>query len=282
MNQASGKCDHNHSHHSAQVVPDRAFKIGISLNLFFVFVEIYYGVASNSLALISDALHNLTDVFGLVLAWLGIILARKATTKKFSIYAAFINNSLLMLSSIWVICEALERYRAGHIPMAMTMMIVAFIGFLINIFSAKLFHLHQHDLNVKSAYLHLMADAAVSLGVVITGGIIYYKAVFWVDPAISALISIVIIWGAWGVFKESIILLSGKTPSSVKLDLLRETIIRQPEIQDVQDIKVWALSTSENAMSAKLIASPNLSESQLKALKHKLFHDFNISEVSFS
>lgn len=280
MNKPAGKCDHSHGH--AQLVPDRAFKIGISLNLFFVFVEIYYGIVSDSLALVSDALHNLTDVFGLLLAWLAILLSRKATTKKFSIYAAFINNSLLMLSSVWVIYEAYERYQTGHIPMAVPMMIVAFIGFLINIFSAKLFHQHQHDLNVKSAYLHLMADAAVSLGVVITGGVIYYKAVSWIDPVISAFISIIIIFGAWGIFKESIVMMLGKTPSSVKLDILRETILKQSEVKDVKDIKVWALSTSENAMSAKLELQSELSETQLKTLKHRLFHDFQIAEVSFT
>lgn len=274
------KCD-NHHHHHAQVVPDRAFKIGISLNLIFVFVEIYFGITGQSLALVSDALHNLTDVFGLVIAWLGMILSKQAATRRFSIYAAIINTSLLIISSVWVLFEAYERYQSGYVPVATTMMIVAFIGFLINLFSAKLFHHHQHDLNVKSAYLHLMADAAVSLGVVLTGAVIYFKSIFWVDPAISALISVVIIWGTWAVFKESIIMIMGKKPSSVDIESVKNVILKQSEIISVKDIKVWALSTSENALSARLELRAELTEAQVNTLKHRLFHDFQIAEVTF-
>ncbi|MBY0555275.1 cation diffusion facilitator family transporter [bacterium] len=279
MKPQAEKCDHHH--HNVQLVPDRAFKIGISLNLLFVFIEIYYGIVGQSLALVSDALHNLTDVFGLVIAWLGMILSKRAATRRFSIYAAFTNTSLLMISSVWVIFEAYDRYQAGYAPVATTMMIVAFIGFLINLFSAKLFHHHQHDLNIKSAYLHLMADAAVSLGVLLTGVVIYYKSVFWVDPAISALISVVIIWGTWAVFKESIIMLMGKKPTAINIESIKAVIMNQSEVISIKDIRVWALSTSENALSAKLELSQKLTDTQVDTLKHRLFHDFQIAEVTF-
>ena len=127
-------CDHSHD-----LIPTRVFKIGIALNLLFVIVEILYGFSSQSLALISDAFHNLADVFGLVLAWMGVLLATSIRGKKFSIYAAVINSSLLLLGSLWVMKEAWERYNSGTQPVASTMIIVAFIGFLINFTSAKLF-----------------------------------------------------------------------------------------------------------------------------------------------
>ncbi len=282
MNQSKDNCDHDH-HHSAPLVPDRIFKIGISLNLAFVFIEIYFGIIHNSLALVSDAIHNLTDVFGLVIAWLGFVLSKRAATKKFSIYAAFINTSLLIISSIWIIFEAVERYNTSQTPVASTMMIVASIGFIINFFSAQMFHhRHHHDLNMKSAYLHLMADAAVSLGVMLTGAVIYYKAIFWIDPVISAVICVIIIFSTWSLFRESFNMLRGRTPTSVNLELIKLSILKQPEIISVSEIRVWALSTSENAMSVKLDLHCALTESQLKDLKHRLLHEFRISEISFS
>ncbi|MEQ1722394.1 MAG: cation diffusion facilitator family transporter, partial [Pseudobdellovibrio sp.] len=238
MNQSKDKCDHDHQHSTA-LVPDRIFKIGISLNLAFVFVEIYFGIIHNSLALVSDAIHNLTDVFGLMIAWLGFVLSKKVATKKFSIYAAFINTSLLLISSIWIIFEAYERYYSLQAPVASTMIIVASIGFFINFLSARMFHHgHHHDLNMKSAYLHLMADAAVSLGVVVTGVVIYYQSIFWIDPAISALISVIIIFSTWSLFRESINMLRGKTPSSVNLEEVKKSILKQSEIIAIKDIKV--------------------------------------------
>ncbi len=282
MKHSEDKCDHDHQH-SAPLAPDRIFKIGISLNLAFVFIEIYFGIIHNSLALVSDALHNLADVFGLVIAWLGFVLSKKAATKKFSIYATFINTCLLLMSSVWIIIEAVGRYHSMQTPVASTMMIVAFIGFIINFMSARMFHHgHHHDLNMKSAYLHLMADAAVSLGVVVAGVVIYYKAIFWIDPAMSALISIIIIFSTWSLFRESINMLRGKTPTSVNLDLVKESILKKSEIKAISEIRVWALSTSENAMSVKLELREALTEVQLKDLKHRMLHEFRISEILFS
>ena len=163
----------HHHHHTDGLDPGRIFKIGILLNLLFVGIEIYFGITGNSLALVSDGVHNLTDVFGLTFAWVGYLFSKRASTKKFSIYAAFTNTSLILLTSVWITIEAFKRYHANETPVAVTMISVAFVGLLINFFTAKLFHKgHHHDLNMKSAYLHLMADAAVSLGVVITGIII--------------------------------------------------------------------------------------------------------------
>lgn len=204
--------EHHDHQHTELIEPNRIFKIGISLNLLFVCIEVYFGIIHKSLALISDGIHNLTDVFGLFIAWIGYYFSKKLAAKKFSVYAAFINTSLIIITSVWLIFEAYKRLYSGQSPVALTMIFVALIGFIINFFTAKLFHKnHHHDLNMKAAYLHLMADAAISLGVVITGIIIYYKAILWIDPIVSAIISAIIIFTTWGYLKQSWMMLSGKT-----------------------------------------------------------------------
>lgn len=203
---------HDHSHdHALKREPNSIFKIGISLNLLFVFIEIYYGYVVNSLALISDAFHNLTDVFALLLSWLGYYLSKKNQSKKYSLYAAFFNSAVLILGCVWVVVEAFERFKTGHVPVASTMMVVASIGFVINFVSAKLFHVDLHDdLNMKSAYMHLMADAAISLGVVVTGALIYFFSSHWIDPVVSILISLIIIVPTVKILKESYVKIKNK------------------------------------------------------------------------
>lgn len=274
---------HCHHDHSFKAVPDRIFKIGIILNLLFVVVEMYFGTTDSSLALISDAVHNLTDVFGLIIAWLGYRLSKKPGAGKYSIYAAVLNTGLLLVTSIWIIIEAYQRYLLQITPVASTVIVVASIGFFINLFSAKLFqHEHHHDLNIKSAYLHLMADAAISLGVVVTGIIIYFKSIFWIDPLVSAIISIIIIFGTWSFFKESLLMLFGKTPQAINVDGVKKCILRESDIKSVSEIKIWALSTSENAIKAKIQTSAVLTEQQLKKIKHQLRHDFKIASTEFT
>lgn len=213
----SQESKHEHKHdncggHSHAMIsePDSIFKIGITLNLLFVFVEFYYGYVVGSLALISDAFHNLTDVFALMIGWLGYSLSKRSKSKKYSLYAAFFNSSVLLVGSFWVIYEAFERLQKPEIPVASTMILVASIGFVINFVSAKLFHkdLH-HDLNMKSAYLHLMADAAISLGVALAGVLIYFYSVHWIDPVFSIVISVVIIYGSAKILWESVKQLRG-------------------------------------------------------------------------
>jgi cobalt-zinc-cadmium efflux system protein len=199
--------DHEHCDHPLPngIKPDRIFKIGISLNLAFVVVEIYYGYLIDSLALISDAFHNLTDVFALLIGWLGYELTRRSQAQKYSLWAALFNSSVLLLGSIWVVWEALLRLKNPELPVASTMIIVSSLGFVINFISAKLFHKdHHHDLNMKSAHLHLMADAAISLGVAVAGVIIYFYSLDWVDPVFSIVISVIIVYGAGQIILESL------------------------------------------------------------------------------
>lgn len=272
----------NHHHHEEMSDPGRIFKIGILLNLLFVGIEIYFGMLGNSLALVSDGVHNLTDVFGLTFAWVGYLFSKQAATKKYSIYAAITNTSFILLTSVWITIEAFKRYQTNETPVAVTMISVAFVGLLINFFTAKLFHKgHHHDLNMKSAYLHLMTDAAVSLGVVITGIIIYYTGINWVDPLISGIISVIIIFTTWSYFRESLNMLAGNRPVSIKDQAVKDSIMKQAEISDVTAIEIWSLSTSENAMKADIHVSVKLSDEQIQPIKHRLFHDFKMTEVTF-
>ena len=273
---------HEHHHHEELSNPDRIFKIGILLNLLFVGVEIYFGIIGNSLALVSDGVHNLTDVFGLTFAWMGYLFSKRAATKRYSIYAAFTNTSLILLTSVWITIEAFRRYHSDENPVAITMISVAFVGLLINFFTAKLFHKgHHHDLNMKSAYLHLMTDAAVSLGVVITGIIIYYTGIKWVDPLISGIISVIIIITTWSYFRESLNMLAGKKPLAIKEQAVRDSIMKQKEISAVTAIEIWNLSTSELALKADIDVAVQLNDEQINHIKHRLFHDFKITEVVF-
>ena len=199
---------HDHSHGHIQTLehePNRIFKIGIILNLAFVCVEFFFGYKIDSLALISDAFHNLTDVFALILAWIGYYLTQSKNNPKYSLYSAFFNSLTLVLGSVWVIYEAIQRFNQPEIPAPKIMMLVAAIGFLVNLFSARLFHKSLHsDLNMKSAYLHLMADAAVSLGVVVTGAVLLFFNWAWLDAVVSFVISIVILIPALRILSTSI------------------------------------------------------------------------------
>lgn len=274
----SQKCEH-HDHHHDTAPAGRAFTVAIVLNIIFVIVELYSGIVYDSLALVSDALHNLTDVFGLMLAWLGLWLAQKSINKKFSIYAAAINSALLLLSSVWVALEAVERYNAQITPVAPVMIAVSLVGFAINFFTARQFHHgHQHDLNIKSAYLHLMADAAVSLGVAVTGVVILYSAQNWLDPVISAVISVIIIVSAWKIFYESVRLLRGLLPAGVNVTAVEERLRFHLSGAVVSGLQIWALSTAENKLVAQIDVLAIPDEPTLKKLKHDLSHRFKITE----
>lgn len=199
--------EHNHSHHQNESQfenSNRLFKLGIGLNLVFVFVELGFGYGVQSLALISDAIHNLTDVFGLLIGWLGYSLSVRKKTKTYSNVTALINSLLLISGSVWVVVEAIERLENPTLPTAWVIIFVAFIGCLINFYTAKLFHSHQHDLNMKSAYLHLIGDALISVGVVISGILIYYLSLTWIDPVVSIVISIVIALVTWPVLAQAV------------------------------------------------------------------------------
>ncbi len=289
---------HDHTHHHSHNLEDlaeknihsRAFKWGIGLNLLYVIIELTFGFKIDSLALIADATHNFGDVCGLLVAWLGFVLLSKKPSlrmtfglKKFSIFAALVNSFLLIATTFWILKEGIERYQTTNALPGLTIMIVAGIGLIINLTTALLFYQEKdQDLNMKAAFLHLLSDAFVSAGVIVSGLLIYLKGYTWVDPLSSVLIAIVIFISTWGIFKESFKLLMGGVPKKINPDLVIQFLEKQNGIQDVHSLHIWALSTTENMMVAHLvIPGEHPTDQFLASVKHEITHLFSIKNIVF-
>ena len=252
-----------HSHHHGHAPAKgygRAFAIGIALNLTFVAIEAFYGWLADSMALLSDAGHNLSDVLGLALAWGAAVLAKRRRTERFtyglrsgSILAALFNAILLLVATGGIIWESVQRLIEPAPVAAGLMMGVAGIGILVNGFTAFLFMGGHHDLNIRGAFLHMVADAAVSLGVVLGGLGILWTGATWIDPALSLVIAAVIIWGTWGLLRQSLALSLHGVPSGIALSEVRAALERMPGVSGVHHLHVWAVSTTEAALTVHLV-----------------------------
>lgn len=240
---------------------DRAFAIGIAVNFGFVVVEAFYGWRAGSLALLADAGHNLGDVAGLVLAWAGAFAGRLAPDarhtygwKRASILAAFANSLLLLVaigSLAWV---AIGRLAAPTPVQAGTVMAVAALGIAVNGATALLFlRGRDDDLNVRGAFLHMAADAAVSAGVVAAAGLTFWLGWRWLDPAMSLVIAVVILLGTWGLFRDSLHLMFDGVPTSIDLETVRAELAALPGVASVSDLHVWATGTTQVALTAHLV-----------------------------
>ena len=251
----------HHHHHHAPASFDRAFAIGIALNAGFVAVEAWYGWKIDSLALLADAGHNLSDVAGLVLAWGGALAGRLRPDarhtygwKRASILAAFVNALLLLVAMGSLGWEAVQRLRAPEAVEPWTMMAVAGVGIVINTATALLFMRgREHDLNIRGAFLHMAADALVSAGVVVAGALLLWKGWAWIDPVVSLAIAAVIVIGTWGLFRQSLHLLFDGVPAHIDLDEVRAELLALPGVQRVHDLHVWAMSSEETALTAHLV-----------------------------
>lgn len=273
---------HSHNHHSEQLTSvNRAFVIGIVLNLAFVVVEIIMGIVTNSMALLSDAGHNFSDVISLLLALMAFKLSKvKATNnytygyKKSTILVALINALLLIFAMGIIAWDATLRLNQMIEIPGKSVAIVAFIGVIINSITAFLFFKSiQSDANVKGAYLHLAADAAVSLAVVVGAIIIYYTQYYWIDSALSFIVVIVIFVSTWKLLKESIRLSLDGVPPNVDLEEIKKVAIETEGVVSINHVHIWALSTTENALTAHLLVnSYENAESLKKELKHKWEH----------
>ncbi|MBV9674386.1 MAG: cation transporter [Verrucomicrobia bacterium] len=253
--QTSGKHDH------APANFGRAFLIGISLNSIYVLAQVIFGILSHSLALLADAGHNLGDVLGLMMAWTASILARRLPSirrtyglRRTSILASLGNAILLLVAVGGISWEAIRRIFEPAAVSGVTVIWVAATGIVVNGISAWLFASGQkQDLNIKGAFLHMMSDATVSVGVVGVGIAILLTHWWWLDPIVSLFINIVIVWGTWGLLKESINLALDAVPEAVDLLAIRGFLEKLPGIQSVHDLHVWALSTTDNALTAHLV-----------------------------
>jgi cobalt-zinc-cadmium efflux system protein len=256
--------DHDHSAHSHSHEPpsnNAAFAIGVVLNLGFVVAEVFYGLAAHSLALISDAGHNLSDVFCLLLAWGAMHLTRSAPTKRrtygwrrSSILAALINAVILLVVVGGITVEAIRRLANPEEVAGGTVMAVAAVGIVINTISALLFMSgRKRDLNLKGVFLHMAGDAAVSVGVVIAAFAIRVTGWHWLDPAVSLAIGAVIVWGTWGLLRESINLSMDAVPAGIDPHAVEDYLANLAGVTAVHDLHIWAMSTTEVALTVHLV-----------------------------
>jgi cobalt-zinc-cadmium efflux system protein len=251
---------HAHHHHAAPTDATAAFAWGVGLNIAFVVAEVVFGILAHSLALVADAGHNLSDVFGLALAWGAAVLARRRPTarrtyglRRLTILAALANGILLMAAVGAVSWEAVRRliWPAGESVAATQVIVLAAIGVGINGASAWLFARgSKDDLNVHGAFLHLLADAAVSVGVVIAGAIIWWTGWMWLDPAVSLLVSAVIAIASWRLLRQSFDLVMDAVPEGIDPAAVRKCLETLPGVSEVHDLHVWAMSTTETALTA--------------------------------
>jgi cobalt-zinc-cadmium efflux system protein len=250
-----------HEHDHKPLNYNRAFAVGVILNVGFVGVEAVYGVLADSLALLADAGHNLSDVLGLLLAWGAHLLAgRRATARRTygfrraTILASLLSAVLLLVALGGIGWEAIERFQHPEPVQALTVMAVAGAGVVVNTVTALLFLAgRKHDLNVKGAFLHMVADAAVSVGVVIAGLVIIYTGWFWVDPAISLVVALVILIGTWGLLRDSINLAVDAVPRGIDTEKVREYLSSLPGVESVHDFHVWGMSTTQAALTVHLM-----------------------------
>ena len=254
---------HSHSRGHAHGARDfgRAFAIGIALNLGFVLIETVYGFVANSMSLLADAGHNLSDVLGLVVAWAGAVMARRAPSPQFTyglkkapILAALANSLFLLIAVGAIGAEAIRRLFHPSPTQGATVMIVAAVGILVNGATAMLFARgREHDINIRGAYVHMAADAAVSLAVVFAGLVIAWTGQRWVDPVMSLAVAVVILWGSIGLLKESVWMSLAGVPAGIDADQVEAALAALDGVEAVHDLHIWPLSTTETAVTAHIV-----------------------------
>ncbi len=279
----------NHRHHHAPPDYNRAFAVGVALNVGFVVVEAYYGFISDSLALITDAGHNLSDVLGLLLAWGAAALARKRPSprrtygfSRATIIASLFSGLLLMGAVGAIGWEAVGRLMEPPQPAGKTIMIVAAIGVVINTVTALFFVSGKdHDLNIRGAFLHMAADAVVSLGVVVSGALILFYGMNWIDPVISLVIAAVIFLSTWGLLRDSLNLAVDAVPRSVDPEAVREYLNNLPGVTALHDLHIWPMSTTDTALTAHLVMCPLPEDDKfLNDVAHHLADRFTINHAT--
>ena len=283
----SGHSHAGHSHAPADF--GRAFAIGTALNLAFVLVEGLAGILTGSMALLADAGHNLSDVLGLLIAWGGASLAKLPASRRFTyglssstILAALANAVLLLFAVGAIALEAVQRFRDPPPVEGLTVMIVAGIGILINGGTALMFARgRKGDINIRGAYLHMAADAGVSAGVVLGGGLILLTNASWIDPAISLLIVAAILWSTWGLLRDSVTMALHAVPAGIDAEKVEEALNALPGVTRVHDLHIWPMSTTDVALTAHLLVpGGHPGDAFLDNAQRKLADDFGIGHAT--
>jgi len=277
---------HAHSHAPADF--GRAFIIGILLNTVFVIFEVVYGTLAKSLALVADAGHNASDVLGLLLAWGAYLVAKRRPSQKHtyglrrsSILASLTNAVLLLVALGAIIWEALHRFSQPAPVAGGTVIWMALLGIAINGVTAYLFASgRKGDLNLRGAYQHMFADALVSAGVVVAGIVILFTGWNWLDPVVSLVLAAVILYGTWGLLRESLDLALDAVPESVDLNEVKSFLSAQPGVSGVHDLHVWGMSTTETALTVHLVMPAGLPDEGLQHLRHELHEQFGVEHAT--
>ena len=278
-----------HSHSHAPTDFGRAFAIGVLLNTGFVVVEAGYGLGSGSMALVADAGHNLSDVLSLLLAWGASALAKRTPSKRFTygfksstILAALVNAALLLMAIGMILIETLRRLDEPQPVAAGTVMVVAGIGIVVNGVTALLFMKgRKGDLNVRGAFLHMAADALVSLGVVGAGALILSTGAGWIDPVTSLVIVAVIGWGTWGLLKDSVMMGLLAVPEGIDEGAVRTYLAGLPSVTAIHDLHIWPMSTTETALTAHLVMpGGHPGDSFLREIAEELEHHHRIGHTT--
>lgn len=278
-----------HDHHHPPQNYNKAFAVGVALNLAFVAIEGTYGFLADSLALLTDAGHNLSDVISLLLAWGAVVLASFKPTprrtygyRRVTILAALLSALLLLVALGAIFWEAIGRLNTPRPVDSTTIIVVAGIGVAINTVTAMLFFSgHKQDLNIKGAFLHMAADAAISLGVVFAGLAILATGLYWIDPLLSILIVIIILFGTLGLLRDSVNLAVDAVPRHIDPEKVKKYFLDLPEVIALHDLHIWAMSTTEVALTVHLIIpDPAVEDAFLQKIAHDLHHRFGIEHLT--
>ncbi len=283
--------DHAHALSDLQQV-NRAFYLGIGLNALYTLVEFVLGYQTGSLALIADASHNLSDVASLIVSLVGLKLAQKAATglytygyKKASILASLVNSVLLVLLVINIYVEGFERLHAPPSLPGKVIVFTAAIGVLINTLSAFLFYKgQQKDINIRGAFLHLLVDALVSLGVVISGMVMWYTGWDVVDALISFVIGAVVLFSTWGLLRESLKLILDGVPEGIEVERVKSVLLEHPLVEEINHLHIWALSSTQNALTVHLVLKKGADLEDFLRVKEELKRQLrgqNIQHATF-
>ncbi|QUS37756.1 cation transporter [Tardiphaga alba] len=294
--------DHAHDHHDhaghshdpgghvhAPASFGKAFAIGITLNTVFVVVEAVYGYAAGSMALVADAGHNLSDVLGLIAAWTAAVLSKRAATPRYtyglkasSILAALFNAVFLLVAVGAIAWEAVHRLFNPEPVTEITVIVVATIGIVINGITALMFASGRNsDLNIRGAYLHMVADAAVSVGVVIAAIVIIFTGWMWVDAVTSLLICVLIVWGTWSLLRDSAAMSLAAVPRGIDPAAVRSYLETCEGVAQVHDLHIWPMSTTEVALTCHLVIPTGApGDAYLMDIAERLKHDFGIEHAT--
>ncbi len=288
----SGDHHHHHHDHGHSHAPNnfgRAFAIGITINLAYVGIEAIAGLTTGSMALLADAGHNLSDVLGLAVAWAGLRLAQRPASARFTyglkrsgILAALFNAVLLLFACGAIAVEALRRLADPQPVPGTVIMAVAAGGILVNGITAWLFARGQsRDVNIRGAYLHMLADAGVSAAVVVSGLIILKTQAYWIDPALSLVVVAVILRGTWGLLRESVAMALDAVPDGIDAEAVAEFLKSRPGVVTVHDLHIWPMGTTDTALTAHLVMPEgHPGDAALAALAHDLEHRFGIDHAT--